>query len=273
MIDSHHHLWEFQEPEFSWLEPSLKRSFEAADLEQTLANTGVTGAVAVQARCSLDENEYLLQQAQQTDLIKGIVGWADLGASDVSDVLDGIAEQSLIKGVREIIQGAEDSKFLANDEFNRGVRMLESRGLSYDLLIFADQLEAAHSFVSAHSSLAMVLDHCAKPCIKRSQFPDDWAKGIQKLAEHENLCCKLSGLVTEIQDDSAFSAELIRPYFDTVLAAFGADRVMFGSDWPVSLSKASYKDWVVCVQSLITELSADEQQAILSQNATRFYRL
>ena len=273
MIDSHHHFWKFTQPEFDWLDESLRRSFECQDLEDTLSSTGVEGVVSVKARCCVEENEYLLHQASKTNLIKGIVGWVDLKSEKVAEDLAVIADHDLIKGVREITQGQPDDKFLTNEKFNQGVSQLAAHGLKYDLLIFEDQLESANQFVARHDELPMVLDHCAKPSIRHDLFPREWEKGIRQLAQHENLFCKLSGLATEIRDESACSVELMRPYFDTVLEVFGAKRIMFGSDWPVSLGKVSYSAWLECVYQLISELSEEEKNSILSENAIQFYGL
>ena len=271
MIDSHQHLWSYDEAEFSWLAPSLRKSFLAADLEEILAPTDVSGTIAVQARCSLEENDFLIDQARQTALIKGIVGWVDLKAADAEETLDQLAAEPLIKGVREITQGTSDDEFLGNEAFHRGVNLLGERDLRYDLLIFENQLAIADYFVAKHADLRMVLDHCAKPSIRHDAFPPEWAKGMKTLAKHENLSCKLSGLPTEIRDDSPCTAELLRPYFETVLEAFGPQRIMFGSDWPVSLEITPYANWLQTVQNLISELSQDEQTAILSSNASVFY--
>jgi len=273
MIDSHHHLWNYTEAEFSWLDASLQRSFLAADLEQMLAGTDVTGTVAVQARCSLEENDFLIEQASKTSLIKGIVGWADLTADNAANELEKLADKSLIKGIREITQGTPDDKFLMNEAFNRGVDLLESNNLTYDLLIFENQLDAAAQFVARHPDLPMVLDHCAKPSIQQDVFAKNWAMGVKEIAQFDNLVCKLSGLPTEIRDNSVCSAGLLRPYFDTILEAFGPERIMFGSDWPVSLGVTPYAKWLECVKSLVCELSDSEQSAIFSTTASTFYRI
>lgn len=271
MIDAHHHLWNFTEQEFSWLEPSLQRSFLANDLEQTIANTGVTGTIAVQARCSLEENDFLLEQATKTPLIKGIVGWADLTANNAADTLSQLASNSIIKGIREITQGTPDQQFLANDKFNTGVDLLVSNNLTYDLLIFENQLDIATQFVAKHPDLPIVLDHCAKPSIQQHLFPEHWAANIKQLAKFDNLSCKLSGLPTEIRDGSVCHADLLRPYFDTILEAFGPKRIMFGSDWPVSLGATPYTDWMATLAELCSSLSSHERTEIMSNTATRFY--
>jgi len=273
MIDSHHHLWNFTTEEFSWLEPSLQQSFLTAELEQTVADTDVTGMIAVQARCSAAENTFLIEQASATKLIQGIVGWADLKADNRSDILDHLAEISLVKGIREITQGTDAEEYLLNREFNAGIDLLESRNLNYDLLIFENQLSEADQFVARHSNLPIVLDHCAKPSIQKNSLPQQWVTGINKLANHENLSCKLSGLPTEIRDGSECTPELLRPYFETILEAFTPQRIMFGSDWPVSQGAVTYSTWLNCVKALISELSTREQEAILTGTASEFYNI
>lgn len=274
MIDSHHHFWNFNEEEFGWIEDeSIRRSFNVPELEGALSGTGVDGVVSVQARCSLEENDYLLAQAEVSTAAKGIVGWVDFKAPDVRETLAQLSKMPAIKGMREIIQGSADEVFLTNSAFNHGLQSLSEFGLSYDLLIFENQLESAHQFVRQHADLPMVLDHCAKPSIRQTEFPVAWEKGIRQIAQNENLCCKLSGLGSEIRDASACTPDLLRPYFDVVLDAFGPDRIMFGSDWPVSLTASSYRHWLDTVHQLLSELTQTEQAAILTTTATRFYRL
>lgn len=273
MIDSHHHLWTYTSPDFDWLKPAQRKSFHHTELVQTLAPTQITGTITVQARCCLGENTFLTEQATQTNLIKGIVGWADLTADNAQEILTDLATQPLIKGIREIIQGSPDDKFLSNTTFNKNITTLTKHNLTYDLLIFADQLETANTFVQNHPNLPIVLDHCAKPPIHKTQFPEHWKKGIQKLAENPNLHCKLSGLATEIQDNSPITPDLLEPYVQTILEAFTPDRIMFGSDWPVSLSATTYEEYLKTTEILLNQLSPDEQTKILTINAQNFYNL
>ena len=273
MIDSHHHLWNYDATEFSWLEPDLHQSYLHPDLSELLNANGITAAIAVQARCHLDENLFLTEQAQHCPHIQGIVGWADLTAPNISETLDQLSREPLVKGLREITQGTPDAQFLDNPDFDRGAAQLEKYGLSYDLLIFEDQLEVADAFVSRHPNIPIILDHAAKPGIRHDAFPDDWAKGIRQLARHPYLSCKISGLATEIRDNSPCSPSLLKPYFETLLEAFGPSRLLFGSDWPVSLSGTSYQEWISTVKALTKNLTPEEQHLITHANASRIYQL
>lgn len=275
MIDSHHHLWDYNPAEYGWISADkavLRRSFRAAELDEVLSGNGITGAVAVQARRCAAENEFLLGEAAASSLIRGIVGWVDLKSPAIADELDPLAAQNLFKGVREIIQGQPDAEFLANAAFDRGLRELAPRGLTYDLLIFQDQLPAALEFVRRHADQPMVIDHAAKPEIRATGFPQAWEKGIRALARMENICCKISGLSTEVRDGLG-EPDLFRRYFDVLLDAFGPGRLMFGSDWPVSLLGTSYTAWREIVAGLLETLTAGEKEAIRTGTATRFYGL
>ncbi|WP_018969691.1 amidohydrolase family protein [Rubritalea marina] len=273
MIDSHHHLWNYTEEEFSWIEAEhVRRSFLAPELDTLLEENQVDGAVAVQARCCLEENDFLLQQADQSSKIKGVVGWADLKAADVSEQLAAYAGDPRFVGVREITQGAADEEYLSNPDFDRGVRALGEKGLVYDVLIFQNQLDVATAFIDRHPEQQFVLDHGAKPEIRAASFPDAWEAGIRDLAKREHLVCKISGLVTEVRDAS-WDETLMRRYLEVLLESFGPQRLMFGSDWPVSLMASSYKKWKDCVTEFSSSLSIDEQEAIHTETATKIYRL
>lgn len=273
MIDSHHHLWKYTTEEFGWIEQDLiRRSFLAPELDTLLQENQVTGAVAVQARTSLEENDFLLDEAAKSSTIKGVVGWVDLKSAEAGTQLDQYQSNSLFKGVREITQGAAATEFLSNPAFNQGVREVTARDLTYDVLIFQDQIPAATAFVDQHPNQRFVLDHAAKPEIRAAAFPKNWEKGIREMAERDNLVCKISGLVTEVRDDT-WDASLMERYFYTLLEAFGPQRLMFGSDWPVCLLSSEYARWKDCVTQYLSQLSQDEQQAIHSQTATQFYAL
>ena len=178
----------------------------------------------------------------------------------------------LLKGVRHVVQDEPDDLFLLRDDFNRGIRMLANRNLVYDVLIYGRQLPAAIEFIEMHPDQPMVLDHIAKPTIKREAFDKDWQTSFLELARHENLCCKFSGVVTEILDEQ-WDIETVRPYWETALEAFTPKRLMFGSDWPVCLLQAEYSRWLEVVQELASGLSSDEQQDFFSNNAIRAYQL
>lgn len=271
MIDSHHHLWKYSPAEFGWIENDvIRRSFRAHELDQLLLANEVTGAVAVQARTCIEENNFLLSEASISKTIKAVVGWVDLKSTSVGAQLDRYSTNPLFKGVREITQGAADSDFFTNDDFNAGIREVTKRDLTYDVLIFQPQIQAATTFIDAHPNQRFVLDHAAKPEINASTFPATWEEGIHEMAKREHLVCKISGLVTEVRD-SSWDTDLMRRYFDVLLESFGSDRLMFGSDWPVCLLASDYGLWKDTAINLTSELSSDEQQSIFTKTAANYY--
>jgi len=201
-----------------------------------------------------------------------VVGWFDLTQPDVAEKVARFGENPKAVGVREVLQGLDERDYCLREDFNRGVAALHDFGLVYDILIFGDQLPAAIQLVDRHPAQVFVLDHLAKPVIGPAGVDPAWEASIRSLAEREQVFCKLSGMVTEVipsLDD--WTPDLLRPWFDVVLNAFGPDRLMFGSDWPVCLLRGEYADWVQCVDYWIQDLSADEQKAILGETAKRAY--
>jgi L-fuconolactonase len=276
MIDAHHHFWRYNEQDFGWITPEqsvLRADFLPEQLKAECDAVGVDGVISVQARTKIDETNALLEFADECSFIAGVVGWVDLRSPDVSSVLDKYRHHLRFVGVREICQGAADEEYFDHPAFNRGVEELTHRGLTYDILIFPHQLRSAIRFVDRHPTQLFVVDHCAKPPIGRNRFAQDWASELSELALRENVFCKFSGLTTEVRDGSSWDDELLPPYFETVLTAFGPHRVMFGSDWPVSIQSTSYEAWIVACKSLIASLTAAEQSAILGDTALRFYGL
>jgi L-fuconolactonase len=275
LIDSHHHFWRYDAEEYAWIDDAmnrLRRDYLARDLEEVAWKAGVTGVVSVQARESLAETEFLLGLGGDCALVRGVVGWAPLADPGVGDILDRWAGQGLFKGVREVMQGREDEEFFGNPSFHRGLRELTRRGLPYDVLVYANQLPATIRMVDAHPEQRFLLDHLAKPAIRGGGFPKDWARDVRMLAERENVLCKLSGMVTEVRDP-AWHLELLRPYFDHVLEAFGPERLMFGSDWPVCLLRVEYGTWVEVARSLTEGLAESERDAFFAGTATKAYGL
>jgi L-fuconolactonase len=277
MIDSHHHFWKFDEREFEWVTPgmaALRADFGPEQLRAVCHRSGVDGAVSIQARRSTSETEFLLEHAEQHDFLLGVVGWVDLTAPDVAASLGRFSEDDKFVGVREICQGAPDNAYFENAAFQHGVAQLAASGLTYDILVFSDQLPAATALVDRYPEQRFVLDHCAKPPISRGEFAAEWARDIRSLGRRENASCKISGLITEVRDPGGeWDVELLRPYFDVVLEAFGPSRLMFGSDWPVSLLRSSYGQWVEACRSLTASLSAAERDEIHFGAARHFYRL
>jgi L-fuconolactonase len=278
MIDSHHHFWKYNTDDYAWISDDmteLRRDCLVPELENDLDLCGVDQVISVQARCSEQENQFLLEQAKNSDhLVAGIVAWAPLTSDNMRLFLDQYINEPLVKGIREIIQGTPEEQFLNNPDFDHGIRELTHRDLTFDLLVFHDQLPAAIAFADRHPNQRIVLNHCGKPPVRSGDFPKSWARNIRELARRPHVYCKFSGLMTEIRDrGNALDTDLIRPYFDTVLKAFGPQRLMFGSDWPVSLLSTTYPVWLNIVDDLIHPLSEDEKSAIRTDTATNFYHL
>lgn len=275
-IDAHQHFWAYDPAEYGWIDDSMKvirRDFLPADLAAVAAQTGVSGTVAVQARQTLAETDWLLQLADANPaLIRGVVGWAPLRekGARIDATLDAYASRPALKGLRHVLQGEPDA-YMADASFNAAIARLPARGLSYDLLVFARQLPAAVAFVDRHPDLAIVLDHIAKPVVQGPP-PAAWAADLRELARRERVFCKFSGVVTEVPG-WRWTPELLRPYFEVALDAFGPSRLMFGSDWPVCQVAADYAAWHRFVEDCVAPLSPDERAAILGGNAAKFYRL
>ena len=272
-IDSHHHFWNYDPVEFDWIDDSMRtirRSFLPNDLQAEIGRAGIDGVISVQARQILEETDFLLEQANANDFIKGVVGWVPLADANITEVLDRYKSADKLKAVRHVVQGEPDG-FLDGEAFNRGIQALQAQGLVYDVLIFERQLEEAIRFIDRHPNQVFVLDHIAKPQIKIDQL-DPWQTNIRELAKRDNVSCKLSGMVTEA-DFENWTEHQLRPYLDTVLAAFGPERLMFGSDWPVCLVASAYKRWHDLIREYIRPLSSDEQAAIMGDTAIRAYKL
>lgn len=271
-IDAHQHFWKYSAVEYDWINDAMsriRRDFLPPDLESNLKATGLTGCVAVQARQSLEETEWLVSLAQQHPFIRAVVGWVRLVSPEVRKDLEQFRASPAAKGVRHVVQGEPDG-FLDGAAFNAGIREVTMLGLTYDILIFARQLEEALRFVDRHPRQVFVLDHIAKPVVAGP--PDArWRTLIGELAKRENVSCKFSGVVTEVPG-WRWTSELVRPYFDVALEAFGPRRLMFGSDWPVCLVASEYDRWVNFVRSCTRALSVDERDWIFGRSAAAAYR-
>ena len=272
-IDAHQHFWKYQPTEFDWIGEgmeAIRRDFLPADLQREISAAGIDGVVSMQARQSLDETRWLLELAAMNDFIKGVVGWLPLASPQVRRDMEIFAANPKLKGIRHVLQDEGDESWLHNPNFNAGIDELKEFGLVYDLLIFERQLPAAIKFVDRHSSQIFVLDHLGKPRVKDGLL-EPWNRNIRELAKRENVCCKISGLVTEA-DWSAWTEVQLQPYVETVLEAFGSSRVMFGSDWPVCRVACDYSRWVDAVERLTGKLSLAERTQILGGTASEVYR-
>lgn len=271
-IDSHQHFWSYEPKEFAWIGDdmaAIRRDFGPQDLKPLLDGHGIDGCIAVQAPQTVDETRWLIQLARQNPWIRGVVGWVDLRSTDVETQLDEFSEG--LVGVRHIVQAEPDPEFLAGEAFNRGVAAVGRRNLAYDILIFPPQLPAATRFVDRHPSVRFVLDHLAKPNIREGSF-EPWAADLTELSRRPNVWMKVSGMVTEA-DWGHWRPDHFRRYMDHALHCFGADRLMFGSDWPVCLVAAQYSDVVGIVEDWASKLSENEQAALFGGNASTAYRL
>jgi len=273
-IDAHQHFWIYSPEEYGWIDNSMRairRNFLPEDLEPELHQNGFAGSVAVQARQTLEETRHLLSLADQNPKILGVVGWLDLRSRDVSADLRKVSINPKFVGVRHIVQSEPDERFLLREDFMRGIAALEEFDLAYDILIYTQHLPVAAEFVERFPRQRFVLDHMAKPRIKSGEIAD-WAEGIRRVAEFPNVFCKLSGLVTEA-DWQRWKPEHITPYLDIAFEAFGPERLMIGSDWPVCLVAASYTSAMKVVESWLRKFSLEVQEAILGENARRFWKL
>ncbi|MBK1879811.1 amidohydrolase family protein [Pelagicoccus mobilis] len=273
-IDSHHHFWKYDPVEYDWIDDDMsriRRDFLPNDLKQEIEQTGIEGVVSVQARQTLDETDWLLDLADASDFIKGVVGWVPLASEEIGETLARYSGREKLKAVRHVVQGQPEG-FLDDAAFNDGIRELVTRGLVYDILIFENQLEETIRFVDRHPDQAFVLDHIAKPKIK-DDILEPWLGNLSELAKRENvLGCKLSGMVTEADFEKWTEAQLC-PYLDGVMSAFGPERLMFGSDWPVCLVACGFGKWVDLIGRFIEPLSESEQALIMGGTATKAYKL
>ena len=248
----------------------LQRDHLPAELEALMRASEVQVAVAVQARQTLEETHWLLDAAAGNPFLGGVVGWAPFASSGFPETLDELLRDPLLRGLRHAVQD-EAPGFLDIAEFNRGIEALRGSGLVYDLLIYARQLPEAIRFVDRHPQQPFVLDHIAKPDIRHGGSPE-WTAGIRELARRDNVVCKISGMVTEADWEQWTPADL-RPYFETVLDAFGPARLMIGSDWPVLTLACDYERWWQIVDSWLGPLSASERELIEGAVAIRTYGL
>ena len=272
-IDAHQHFWQYDPAEYGWIDDSmaaLRRDFLPADLQPELAQAGIDACIAVQARQSLEETRWLLELADGNPFIAGVVGWVDLQADDVREQLGTFARRPKLVGVRHIVQAEADDRFLLKPSFCRGVSMLEDVELAYDILIYPRHLGAAAEFVSRFKRQPFVLDHMGKPDVRHGGI-DEWQRGIRALAEFPHVFCKVSGLMTEAHW-GRWTEDDLRPYLDVVFDAFGASRLMAGSDWPVCTVAGDYSRTVAVLEHYLSDRPERERSAVMGDNAMRFYK-
>ncbi len=273
IIDAHVHFWKYDRQRDAWITNDMKtlqQDYLPEHLQPVLKRNEVDGVVAVQADQSELETHFLVEMAKTHGFIKGVVGWIDLRGADIEERLAYFSQYPAIKGWRHIVQ-AEPDGFLADPAFLQGMKLLQQYGYTYDLLIREHQLTQAVDFARQLPEQPIVLDHLAKPAIHKKEFAA-WEKGIRSLAALPNVYCKLSGLLTEA-NWKQWSAADFYPCLDVVMDAFGSQRLMFGSDWPVMLLSGIYVQWKSLIEKYMENLPDESKEAIMGGNAVDFYHL
>jgi len=273
-IDAHHHLWRYTPEEYGWIDEEMKalrRDFLPADLAAAMATAGIDGTVAVQARQTLEETRWLLDLADRTDAIRGVVGWAPIAGEEFPACMEEFDGRPKLKGLRHVIQGEKDEHYILREDFNSGIRTMLGSGLVYDILIYERHLPQTIDFVDEHPEQVFVLDHIAKPLIAAGQL-EPWTSRMRELGRRENVWCKLSGMVTEA-DWKAWTVEGLKPYLDVAVEAFGPARLMAGSDWPVCLMASGYAQWFEVLGGYFAGFSEAERASVFGGTAIEVYGL
>ena len=274
IIDSHQHFWNYEPEKHSWIDDEMsviRRDFLSDDLQKVFDENGVDACVAVQADQTTEETDFLISLAENNNFIKGVVGWVDLRSESIEEDLLKYKKYDVVKGFRHVVQEEQDHNFMLRPEFLNGIELLGKYDLCYDILIFPHQLGAALELVNKFPNQKFVIDHIAKPYIKDGFF-EGWAVMMREIAKNQKVYCKISGMITEA-DYKTWTPELVHPYMKLVLESFGAGRVMYGSDWPVCLVAGNYSIVKALVTDFISDLSQEQQNAIMGGNAAKFYNL
>lgn len=272
-IDAHQHFWHFDPVRDAWIDETMtaiRRDFLPEDLAPLLEAHGFTGCVAVQADQSEAETDFLLQLADRYPFVKAVVGWVDLKADDLETRLERYAESPRLKGFRHILQ-SQPPEFMLDERFTAGVRTIGKKGYTYDILVFPHHLPSVLQFLQKLDNQLFVIDHLAKPYIKRKDIAG-WEKDMRAIAAFDHVYCKISGMVTEA-DWQHWQAEDFKPYLDVVFEAFGTNRLMYGSDWPVCLLAADYARQYAIVADYVAQYAAADSDKIFGQNAALFYKI
>ena len=273
-IDSHHHFWTIGRYAMPWMEDEalhrIRKSFTPQDLQALVNEHHVDQTVLVQTISSVDETRWFLEIADEVDFVGGVVGWVDLTDSRVGEVLDDLVQSPYLVGIRHQVHDEPDTNWLARDDVQRGLREVARRGLVYDLLIRPSHLDVSCQIAQELDELSFAVDHIAKPAISQRGW-DDWAGPIEKLAQFPNVSCKISGMIEEA-NWSSWKPSDFAPYIEHVIQAFGTERVLFGSNWPVSDLAGTYGQVIEVVETNTTNLSEAERQRLFGENAVRLYK-
>lgn len=270
-IDAHQHFWQVARGDYGWLDNApdvLRRDHGAADLAPLLARHGIGATILVQAAPTVAETRFMLAAARLSGFVAGVVGWADLAAPDAPSVIEDLARDPLLVGLRPMVQDLPDDDFLADLALGPALRSMVRQGLVFDALVLPRHLSRLLVLADRHPDLSIVVDHGAKPFVRDGNL-DPWRADMAALAARPNVACKLSGLVTEARSD--WSAGDLEPYVRHLIDAFGASRLVWGSDWPVVNCAGGYDAWHRAAEALTSSLGAAGQAAIFGGNAARIY--
>ncbi|WP_062209385.1 amidohydrolase [Aureimonas sp. AU12] len=274
MIDSHQHFWKIERGDYGWMDESVApivRDFMPDDLRPLLARAGITRTIAVQAAETEAETRFLLDLAEETDFIAGVVGWLDFDDEGFADRFADLRQNRWLVGLRPMLQGLPDDRWILRPRVLKSLALVAESGLAFDILTFTRHLPHVRRALGETPGLRAVVDHISKPEIASGTL-DPWRDEIAAIAAFPNVSCKISGMVTEAGAD--WRLDQLRPYVDHVVACFGPDRLMFGSDWPVATLAAAYGEVGNAARALLApHLSQDDMAKVFSANAARFYRL
>jgi L-fuconolactonase len=278
MIDAHHHLWKLSRADYGWIGGGsnaavapIERDYLIEDYRALAAANGIAGSIVVQAAQTVAETRWLLDQARASGgFIKGVVGWMDMAAANAPDVLRGLAQDPLLRGIRPMLQEIADVEWVLQPKLAPAFQAVVEQDLSFDLLVRPPHLKAVLALLLRHPDLRAVVDHGAKPGIANAMW-QPWADDMRRIARETQAYCKLSGLVTEARP--GWKPDDLLPYAEHLVECFGVERIVWGSDWPVMLLNADYAGWLAAAKQLIAPHTAADQMAIMSDNAIRFYRL
>lgn len=274
IIDSHQHFWIYSRDRHNWIDDSMaiiRQDFLPSDLKPIYDQNNISGCIAIQADQTLKENDFLLNLSKENDFIKGIVGWVDLRKHNLEETLNFYGQYPIMKGYRHVVQAESDPLFLLDPKFLKGIAELQKRDLIYEILVFPHQLPSVLEFVQLFPTISFVLDHMAKPYIKLG-YHRGWELLIKELGKIENVYCKISGIITEADYHSWKTTELL-PYLQIVLEAFGAKRILYGSDWPVCLVAGRYDEVLNLADHFAEQLSENEKNDFFGNNSRKLYKI
>jgi len=273
IIDTHQHFWKYNSTDFGWVTDDmrvLRKDYLPDELEVLLKNNHINSCIAVQADQSERETDFLLALAASNSFIAGVVGWIDLRNPSIDERLQHYKQFPKLKGFRHILQ-SEEPDFMLKDDFLKGINLLHKYNFTYDVLIYPKHLAAAFELVKQFPQQSFVIDHMAKPDVNNKEIKE-WEQGIRAISTCANVSCKLSGLVTEANWQT-WKKQDLAPYINIIVQAFGIERILFGSDWPVCLLASSYDRWLSVVKDFFSEYPIEDQEKIFSKNAMNFYHL